>query len=139
VVLAEAKQGCIKTLNGPWAKRGDRVLDYVLQPVGIVPAQCVAHIAEELYDMSKAAGHGFTIRICVFAESASNDLLSQGVTFVDWNSVLEFIHKRFHDNSKFKRDHVVWDKFGQYLWQSVEACPATDYKQFFQDWDKSTT
>jgi hypothetical protein len=122
-------------LNGPWANREERALDYVLKRVGVVPPDQVEGVASELYTKRKATGHGFTVRICAFGESASKDLLSQGVTFVNWKSVFEFIHRRFHDNSQFKRDNACWDDFGKYLWQNVEGYPPTDCKRFFQDWD----
>lgn len=61
--------------------------------------------------------------------------IARGLTFVSWKSVVEFIHRRFHDNSEFKRDHVYWDDFGKYLWQNVESCPPTNCKKLCQDWD----
>jgi hypothetical protein len=139
VIFAEAKNGPIQKLNGPWARPEEKALDYVLKRVGIVPVGEVEAVAKEVYDKRKATGNGFTVRICVFAESISDNLKRQEVTFVDWKSVLHFIHERFHDNSQFKRDHCVWDDFGKYLWQNVESCAPTDCRRFFQDWDNRRT
>jgi hypothetical protein len=136
VVLAEAKGGCTEKLNGPWANREGRALDYVLRRVGVVPPDQVERVASDLYRKRNATGNGFTVRVCAFGESASKDLLSEGVTFVNWRSVFEFIYRRFHDNSEFKRDNVCWDDFGKYLWQNVESSPPTNCKKFFQDWDR---
>jgi hypothetical protein len=135
VVFAEVKEGCVNSLNGPWANREQGALDYVLKRVGIVPAEHVQHVAKELYSSRKASCDRFTVRICAFGGSVSGDLLSQGVTFVDWTRVFNFIHNRFHDNSEFKRDNDVWDEYGKYLWQNVESLPPTNCKKFFQDWD----
>ena len=135
VVFVEVKEDYIGTLNGPWANRAVGALDYVLKRVGIVPASHVKAVADALYDKRSFIGDGFTVRICAFGASASKGLVSQGIIFVDWKSVFEFIHNRFRDNNEFKRDHCVWDGFGKYLWQNVESCPPTDYKRFFQDWN----
>jgi hypothetical protein len=135
VVLAEAKEGCVDRLNGPWANREGRALDYVLKRVGVVPPDQVERVASELYSKRNATGDGFTVRVCAFGESVSKDVLSQGVTFVSWKSVFEFVHRRFLDNSQFKRDNVCWDDSGKYLWQKVESCTPTDCKRFFQNWD----
>lgn len=138
VVFAEVKEGCVNSLNGPWANREQGALDYVLKRVGIVPAEHVQYVADELYSSRKATSNRFTVRICAFGEFVSRDLINQGVTFVDWTRVFQFIHTRFHDNSEFKRDHGVWDEFGKYLWQNVESLPPTDCKRFFQGWDART-
>ena len=82
VVFAEAKEGHIEKLNGPWVNREGRALDYVLSRVGVVPPHQVEEVAIQLYNKKEAIGDGFTVRICAFGGSASRDLLDQGVTFV---------------------------------------------------------
>jgi hypothetical protein len=134
VILAEAKTRSMDKLNDAWTKREKKALDYVLKRVGIVPVEEVERVADELYEKRKASRQGFTVRICAFAESISPELTRLGVTPVRWIEVLQFIHRRFHDNEPFKRDHKMWDDFGKYLWQNVESSPPADPQRFFDGW-----
>lgn len=135
IVFAEAKEGRIDELNGPWSSPGKGALDYVLRRVGVVPTDQANGLAVELYHTRKAKRDGFQIRIVCFARDINQDLQVQGVTFVPWTQVLGFIHQRFSENQRLKEDHQVWDDFGRYLWDTlIRNVP--DANAFFVDWDR---
>jgi len=134
VVLAEAKSGPISSLNGPWSRPQKGALDYVLKRVGIAPKDDVSRLANDLYKHRSTTAEGFRVRILAFAESISDQLRDEGVIFIGWNQVLKFIHRRFRDNDQLKRDHVVWDKFGQYLWMQLSEGSVPPSRDFFSNW-----
>jgi hypothetical protein len=133
IVFAEAKGKKIEELNGPWGSPEHRALDYVLKRVGVAPAAQVEELAKGLYAKRMAEVDGYRIRIVCFADAISENLLKQGVTFVFWAQVLDFIRKRFRENAKLKRDHEAWDEFGKHLWTAVMN--GVDADGLFHSWD----
>jgi hypothetical protein len=111
VVFAEAKTRQVESLNGPWSSPEKGALDYVLKRVGIAPLEEVAHLAKQLYAKRRVQTKGvtrITVRVNCFCESISKALLAEGVTFLPWNHVLEFVHGRFNGNDRLKADHEAW-------------------------------
>ncbi len=136
IIFAEAKRGEIHALNGPWDDPRRGAINYVLQRVGIVPAEYVEKLAAELYAKRRAIENGFTIRICAFARNISPELGGSGVKFLDWKHVLGFVHHRFRDNDQFKADHGMWDEFGQYLWDKLNGQEPCEPEDLFNGWNE---
>ena len=136
IVFAEAKRKEITDLNGPWGTPEKGALDYVLKRVGVVPAKDVATLATDLYAKRSSTTDSCDLRIVCFAETAHEDLLKQGVTFVPWTAVLAFIHARFASNQRLKNDVSAWDEFGQYLWQTLSGQAIPDVDAFFFNWER---
>ena len=134
IVLAEAKGKTIEALNGPWGAPEKGALDYVLRRVGVVPAEQVKGLAADLYARRSAAMDGYRVRIVCFADTISEELRKQGVTFVSWAQVLDFVRKRFWENERLKQEHEAWDDFGKYLWTTVMGGKA-DADGLFHGWD----
>jgi len=57
----------------------------------------------------------FSMRIVCFAETITEELLAEEVTFVSWSRVLQFVHERLYKNIRLKAEHDAWDTFGKYL------------------------
>jgi hypothetical protein len=136
VVFAEAKRMQIRSLNGPWSSPAKGALDYVLQRTGVVPTEDIQGLAHELYMRRKATRGEITVRILCLGESISEELRTQGVAFVAWSRVTQFIHGRFYDNDKVKADHQAWDGFGQYLWRELSKPNPVAPDALFDEWEK---
>jgi hypothetical protein len=134
IVFAEAKGKKIETLNGPWGSPEKGALDYVLKRVGVVPAEHVQALAADLYAKRNAEIDGYRVRIVCFADTISEELLKQGVTFISWGQALDFVRKRFGVNAKLKQEHEAWDDFGKYLWTTVMN-RRLDADDLFRGWD----
>lgn len=134
IVLAEAKGKRIDVLNGPWGSPEKGALDYVLKRVGVVPAEQVKELTATLYTKRSAEIGGYRIRIVCFADTISEELRKEGVTFIPWAQALTFIQERFAENTKIKEDHPAWDDFGKYLWTTLTNGPV-DSEAFFHGWD----
>lgn len=114
-MFAEAKGKTIEALNGPWGSPEKGALDYVLKRAGVVPAEQVKGVAASLYAKRNAEIDGYRIRIVCFADTISEELLKQGVTFISWAQVLDFVRRRFDVYKQLKQEHEAWDEFGKYL------------------------
>ncbi len=130
IVFAEAKGKRIDVLNGPWGSPDKGALDYVLKRVGVVPAEQVKELTATLYTKRNAEIDGYRIRIVCFANTISEELRKQGVTFIPWEHALTFIRERFAENTKLKQDHNAWNDFGKYLWTTLTNGPV-DSEAFF--------
>ena len=78
------------------------------------------------------------MRVVCFAETISEELLAEGVTFVSWSHILQFVHERFAKNTRLKADHDAWDNFGQYLWNRVITGKVESAEEFFTGWEVSS-
>lgn len=136
VVFAEAKAKHIESLNGPWSSPEKGALDYVLRRVGVIPEERVVDLAHKLYSRRRAIAEGVRLRVACFGKSISKTLRAEGVTFVPWNHVLDFVHSRFRNNEQLKADHEAWDEFGQYLWGRLSVPQVPDANEFFDGWEK---
>ena len=134
IVLAEAKRKKIEALNGPWSCQEKGALDYVLKRVGVVPADQVRELTATLYTKRNAEIDGYRIRVVCFADTISEELRKEGVSFIPWAQALTFIQERFAENTKLKEDHQAWDDFGKHLWTSLTNGPV-DPEAFFHGWD----
>ena len=134
IVFAEAKGKKIESLNGPWGSPEKGALDYVLKRVGVVPAEQVKGLAASLYAKRNAERDGYRIRIVCFADTISEELLKQGVTFISWTQVLDFVRNRFDVYAKLKQEHEAWDDFGKYLWTTLMD-RGNDADGLFRGWD----
>ena len=134
IVFAEAKGKKIEALNGPWSSPEKNALDYVLKRVGVVPAEQVKGLAANLYTKRNAEIDGYKVRIVCFADTIGEELLKQGVTFISWAQVLDFVRNRFAVYEQLKQDHEAWDDFGKYLWATLKN-GKTDADGLFCGWD----
>jgi hypothetical protein len=134
IVFAEVKGKKIEDLNGPWSSPEKGALDYVLKRVGVAPAEQVKGLATDLYKKRNAEIDGYRIRIVCFADTISDGLLKQDVTFISWAQALDFIRNRFQGNARLKQDHEAWDDFGKYLWTAL-VNDNVDADGLFHGWD----
>jgi hypothetical protein len=109
-------------------------LDYVLRRVGILPEAQVAALAAELYAQRATEINGVIIRIICFAETIGDGLREEGVTFIPWAQVLQFIPQRFAGNARLKSDHDAWDEFGKFLWEQLMTRTPPTADELFVAW-----
>lgn len=139
VVLATTKRGMIGgSLDKFLTAEPRETVEYVLLRIGAFEERKVKDVSAKLYEPGSRSlvQDGFRVRVLSFAESIDGELAKNGVAFVSWAHVLEFIRDRFLKNEKLKAQHDRWEPFGQYLWEWLIESDSMDPATFFSEWER---
>lgn len=120
-VIGEITQGSCK-LNGPWTRRADENMQYVLNAIGAFEPNAVEAIAQSLYEQQNYEDGTCRIDLIAFGrqEWIESSTSVKPQTQVTFDHVARFIFKRFIQYRNMKKDHQHWDFAGQTLWNLVE-------------------
>jgi hypothetical protein len=121
LVIAEITKGVCK-LNGPWTKRADRNMQYVLKAIGAFEASRVDEVADCLYDDHVYENKHMKMQLFAIGSKINEDYATdrprlQQLLFED---ILSFIYQRFRTFRDQKREHQHWDEMGDFLYRAAQ-------------------
>lgn len=124
-IIAEVKSGPCE-INGPWVRRGQKIMEYVLYALGAFPEHCVRGVAAGLHENKCYSDKQFRVRIFALGKERNSKLEGTDIVQMTWEEILTFIYRRFKHNEELKMDHDQWDEVGKLLFDNADECTSSE-------------
>lgn len=128
LAIVELTKGPCK-INGPWSKKENENIDYLLKALGLFKPKEIRKIAQSLYNDCLYQNEFATVQMFAGGTSKSEDLkkILPGAIQITVSEMLAFIYDRFSKRRWRKENHKSWDRIGQTLWDESENKSEADF------------
>ncbi len=109
-------------LNGPWTEPDKQNVNVLLAALGLFERDEIGRVAEQLYEQGRCATQKLYCSLFCVGRSTNDELKRQypSVPQKTWKDLVFFIHSRFDQYGRRKKDHPQWDETGRQLWNLFE-------------------
>lgn len=125
VVIGEVKSGRCR-VNAALLDPNRLNLNRILLALGLLPDNQFNRAVKALYTDQVFEIDTLRIRLFALGDKFNRDI-SNNIVQLSWDMVLRFIHRRFNEFERQKRQHDQWDETGRFLYERATEYDFDDF------------